>query len=233
MPEDSSFLHRIRPNAEWEVVKWAWEIGRSAVIPSAYVFVQSLRHKQIDWIGMGVLFCLCLLIGFLLFPRRRAHLKDETTDIALTNLMNDCERIAQESKLAGAQARLLLHFEAEGRGIERFLTEIRDKWNYAGEHLVHPLSTEIFDWKDFGSDKTSNLTGLLRDLKGICLNHLEYIRLEFPGLVTPFTQLGYPSNAEYNEVMFAVKDHCEELNRLAGRIWIAEEPMGDLDGKKS
>ena len=78
MAERKNLLQRIRPNAEWEIIKWGWAAGRSAVIASAYWLVQSVRHVYVDWIGLGILFALCMILGYLLFPLKRARLEKET-----------------------------------------------------------------------------------------------------------------------------------------------------------
>jgi hypothetical protein len=169
-----------------------------------------------------------LLWASLAWAVYRAHRRHRETD----TLMKGVPSCIEDAKRAGAQARLLWHFDTESRSIERFLAETRDKWNYAGEHLVHPLSTET-DWKDFGKDDASKLAGRLRDFRGMCASHLMNIRQEFPGLDTPFVTLGYPSNAEYSEVEFAIRDHSELLHKTAQSIWRSEVPREDLDAKNS
>jgi hypothetical protein len=161
--------------------------------------------------------------------KEQERLKNESWNL----LTEDLEDAAKEAQLSGSQARLLWHFEAEGRGLERFLTSTLEKWNYSGEHLVHPLSVDKSDWKNSDSDQAFSATGMLRDFKCLCANHMTYVQLEFPGLQTPLLELGYPSNAESSEVMFAIRDHCDLLNETAERIWSASQPMKDIDAKNN
>lgn len=164
-----------------------------------------------------------------------AKKEDKTTELAsaLRDLDSSIDAGLESSKQAGAQTRLLGHFAAESRGLERFLEEIRDRWRDAGETLSHPISTELSDWKDFSREDAMKLNGLLRDFKGLYHNHLEYVRLEFPGLDSPLVRIGYPSNAEYHQVIYAIKDHAETLERIATQAWENNEPMKGIDAKAS
>ena len=75
--DDRTLFHRIRGNAEWEAIKWAWPLGRSAMISLGWALLERIRSVHVDWIGIGILFALCMMLGYLVFPvrmtfRRRA-----------------------------------------------------------------------------------------------------------------------------------------------------------------
>jgi hypothetical protein len=64
--KEESLFARIRPNAEWDGVRWGserlWEFGKPFVIPLAYAITQRVRDLHTDWIGLGILFLLSLLV---------------------------------------------------------------------------------------------------------------------------------------------------------------------------
>jgi hypothetical protein len=54
--EEGGFWGRIRGNAEWDAIKWAAAAGRSAVISLLWGLTEKIRHIQVDWIGLSILF---------------------------------------------------------------------------------------------------------------------------------------------------------------------------------
>jgi hypothetical protein len=67
--EGRTFFTRIRGNAEWELVKWLWMAGKSALFSAAFWILQRLRHVHVDWMGIAILFLLCMIVVYLSFPK--------------------------------------------------------------------------------------------------------------------------------------------------------------------
>ena len=89
--EKGGFFGRIRGNAEWDGVKWAW----SAVIAGGYWFQEKLRKIHVDWTGISILFALCVILCYLIWYWKKKYLEEHD------------EKIKLEAELADLRARML------------------------------------------------------------------------------------------------------------------------------
>ena len=69
--ERENFFERIRPHAEWETIRWVWTL----VLPGVFWALQRIRNVHVDWIGVGILFGLCVVVAILLFSSKRSVAK--------------------------------------------------------------------------------------------------------------------------------------------------------------
>lgn len=132
------FITRIRPHAEWEGIRWGWDLLRAAAIPVLYALFTRLRHTGVDWIGLAILFALCLILGsFTVHSRRRDR---KSTDRIIQN---------PESISASTQppSRLKIHnadYRAkDGRGDFYNVTECLQKI-IRGDSLVLDIKNDNF-----------------------------------------------------------------------------------------
>jgi hypothetical protein len=226
------FVRRIRPHAEWEAIRWGWDLLRSALIPLVYLGVQKARHSQTDWIGLAILFALCFLIGFLLFPSRHSKRKKEEPEPIARDV---AEKIVGESvedaKRAGGQAAMLWNFAATAKQLTQMLEEAWNHWNDVGERLIHPLDARLDSLKDHFTDYAQRLLDERRHFMVLYSFHLSRLRLDFPGFRSAVTQNGYPSDTEYVRVLNSLREHSQALDERGQKIWDSELPDEDLSRK--
>ena len=193
------FLKRIRPHAEWEGIRWGWDLLRTALIPLTYWGIEKLRKQTVDWTGFIILLALCFLIGFLLFPSKRSRPRqlDGEDDLVIpqSKFSQIMTPIFEDVKGAGAQAAMLWLFAAWAKDLILKLEETWDHWNYAGEKLIHPLDARI-DKLDFSKDDVNQLVNERRDFMLEYVIHFRRIKTDFPGFSSPVTMGEYPSDLE-------------------------------------
>jgi hypothetical protein len=217
MPENRNLLERIRGNAEWEGIKWLWgAAGRSVMISAAYWLGQRFRHVHVDWIGLGILFFLIMILSYLLMPGRKPS-SDSSAAAAAPVPSNE------RDKFAGGQAALLWHFAAKAGALVVLLDSTWHHWNNAGEALIHPL--DVNHPKDFGSESAISLIRELRDFKILYEDHLACLHSEVPAFSSVTTSFGYPSKQEYSLVMSALRDHAESLKNAGQQVWDSGHPL--------
>jgi hypothetical protein len=226
------FLRRIRPHAEWEGIRWGWDLLRTLLIPSIYLGIEKLRRQDIDWTGLAILLVLCFLVGFLLFPSKRSRPKqlsggENDLIIPQSKVEQVLGPIFEDVKGAGAQAAMLWTFAGWSRDLIQILEEVWDHWNYAGENLIHPLDARI-DKLDFSKDKAHQLSSERRDFMVEYVAHRRRIRADFPGFLSFVTTSAYPSDIEYRRVLNGLRSHAEKLEEEADKLWKAESPNPSL-----
>lgn len=134
MAEKQGFLHRIRGNAEWEAIRWAWPAGRSALIAACYGGLQRLRHVHVDWVGTGILFFLIMVLGYLLRKRSPSISVDpkveQTTPPKNSPSKEELEIYAEQNRW---------HEWANNHNLTHYYN-----LGVKAEHLFSPLQMEAF-----------------------------------------------------------------------------------------
>ena len=153
------------------------------------------------------------------------------SEVQWDKLINEVAKITEDEKGAGAQSVLLGHFHSETLHIEKCLVALWHHWDNAGEKLIHPIGG-FNEWKEWSADKCFPLINELRDFKVIFGQHIGWVRVEFPGLTTQLIANGFPSNAEYQDVLAAVRDHADSLKELSHRVWDTGKVMDSLHEEK-
>jgi hypothetical protein len=230
--KQEDLFKRIRPHAEWEGIRWGWDLLRTALIPSVYVGIQKLRGESVDWIGLAILLALCFLIGFLLFPSKRSRPKrisENENDLLIpqSKVEQILGPVFEDVKGAGAQAGMLWLLAAWSMELIQILEEVGDHWNYGGENLIHPLDARL-DKLDFSKETAWKLANDRRDFMVEYAAHLRRVQATFPGFSSFVIANGYPSDQEYRRVLNGLRSHADMLRETADKIWTSEMPDNSL-----
>jgi hypothetical protein len=156
---------------------------------------------------------------------------EETHKSALDQIEKETNEAVDAAECAGAQARLLWHFGNQAKHLEVLLPRIWHDWDNAGQKLMYPFGNN--EWKEFTVDKCMPL---LRDLDSFSVqyrSHIDWIKIELPGLKSEFIQNSCSPRERYSDVLAGLKYHAQSLGSLAKQIWDSESPMESLDDEAS
>jgi hypothetical protein len=174
-----------------------------------------------------VTFCAIAIVTFIKSARhaeRGQSKQDESAKKEAT--LKIIDEAVQDAKRAGNQAALLWHYAACAKSLEQRLVEVWHHFIDAGESLVHPIGGKV-EWKNWSMEKMK-LADERRDFMVLYMTHLEYLKEELPGFSSGTTEIGYPSDTEYVDVLRTLRDHIQKLEEYAQRIWDAESPSQSL-----
>ena len=114
----------------------------------------------------------------------------------------------RDAAIGEGEAALFRHYSTCSRKLALSLETVRHHWEDAGVHLVHPLGNNC----DAGRVESE-----LEAFKTIYRNHLEWLAFEIPEFDSSVLPT-YPSNAEYLDVLRALRLHGKHLDDGANLI---------------
>jgi len=118
----------------------------------------------------------------------------------------------RDAAIGEGEAALFRHYSACSRKLALSLETVRHHWEDAGAHLVHPLG------------ENGNADGVAPELdafKTLYRNHLEWLAFEIPEFDSGVLPL-YPSDAEYLDVVRALRLHRKQLDEGATLIGLKD-----------
>lgn len=118
----------------------------------------------------------------------------------------------EDAAIAEGEATLFRHYSVCSRKLELSLEMVRHHWADTGQHLTHPLRED---------ERGNGLVSEVEAFRVLYRNHLEWLAFEIP----EFDSSGlppFPSDAEYLEVIRALRLHGKQLDEAATSIGLKD-----------
>lgn len=130
----------------------------------------------------------------------------------------EVEETIRKIKIEGARWILFDFFADKAAELLRDLESLWHHWDNVGEKLIHPLDATK-DKIEFSKEHFYKLNNERRDFQTLYIAHVQTLKTVFPDFASWVVNTGFPSDAEYHDVLAQLKAHAGKLKTESKTAW--------------
>jgi hypothetical protein len=211
-----ALLDKFKDTLDWgKRLQFLYQIVALLLSGSVIAGVRAMIHStSIPPIWRWSIYLLCAALSLLLFASigRWWSIRKKLS-------LDEARETIHDVKACAGKAALLYYMVARATELSRDLEALWHQWNNSGEKLIHPLDAKFDKLKDASSDEAWNLLNARRDFMVMYAHHIITMKVEFPDFTSHVMSAGYPAPYEYVQVRDNLKEHADQLEQMADKLW--------------